>query len=288
MESNNRRRQELTKGLGIEMYLLYADEAGSTGTDYDHPQQPVFNLGGIIVPCEQWMDLNNRINAWKQTVFPAHPHMEIHAADIFSGKNDKKNGINYRLNSAGENLAILEKTVDLILSLSLTYTVFNVQKRNLKSCCQTHYGSGVKIDPYFIALPYVLSFFDSFLSKRKTQGIVFLDEQNTVYQKIDSVLDSFRLFTQGSKVMAADHIIERAMFVESRKSNFVQLADVCNFIVNRRNTMIYKKKKPDTEKDLFIFEMYNKIRPLILDEPFDPKVNTAELKFFDDYYQLMQ
>ena len=270
------------------MYLLYADDAGSTGTDYDNAQQPIFNLGGVIVPCEQWLNLNSRINAWKKTHFPASPEMEIHAVDIFNGKNNKKYGVNYRMNTVEQNMAIFESIVDLILELSLPYTVFNVKKKNLKYYCQTHFGSGVKIDPYFIALPYVLSFFDSFLVQRETLGIVFLDEQDTVYKTIDHVLDSFRVFTKGSKVMAVDNIIERAMFVESNRNNFVQLADVCNFVVNRRNTMIAKRHKAETEKDLFIMKMYDKIKPIILDEPFNPKIYTEDFKFFDDYHQLMQ
>ena len=270
------------------MYLLYADDAGSTGTDYDNAQQPIFNLGGVIVPCEQWLSLNSRINVWKSTHFPESPEMEIHAVDIFNGKNNKKYGVNYRLNTIEQNLGIFESIVDLILELSLSYTVFNVKKKNLKYYCQTHFGSGIKIDPYFIALPYIISFFDSFLTQRQTQGIVFLDEQDTVYSKIDNVLDSFRVFTKGSRVMTADSIIERAMFLDSKKSNFVQLADVCNFIVNRRNTMIAKKHTPESEKDVFIFRMYERIKPMILDEPFNPKVYTENFKFFDDYYKLMQ
>ena len=270
------------------MYLLYADDAGNTGTDYDNLQQPIFNLGGLIVPCEQWHVLNERVNAWKRIYFPDTPQMEIHAVDIFNGKNDKKAGINYRLNGEEKNLSIIESIIKLILDLSLPYTIFTVQKRNLKAYCQTHYGSGIKIDPYFIVLPYLLSFFDSFLRQRKTQGIVFLDEQDAIYKKIDNVLDSFRLFAKGSEVMAADNIIERAMFLESKKSNFIQLADVCNFVVNRRNTLVSKGTKPEQNKDVFIFEMYAKLRSITLDEPFDPKINTKEFRFFDDYYRLMQ
>lgn len=32
------------------MYLMYADESGSTGTDYDNPQQKIFTLAGVAVP----------------------------------------------------------------------------------------------------------------------------------------------------------------------------------------------------------------------------------------------
>jgi hypothetical protein len=30
------------------MDILYADDAGNTGTDYDNQQQPIFSLAGVI------------------------------------------------------------------------------------------------------------------------------------------------------------------------------------------------------------------------------------------------
>jgi len=35
------------------MYILYADESGNTGTDYDNKEQPIFVLGGLIVEDEK-------------------------------------------------------------------------------------------------------------------------------------------------------------------------------------------------------------------------------------------
>lgn len=43
------------------MYLMYADESGSTGIDYDNPQQKVFTLAGLAVSDEDWYELNNYI-----------------------------------------------------------------------------------------------------------------------------------------------------------------------------------------------------------------------------------
>lgn len=269
------------------MYLLYADDAGNTGVDYDNEQQPVFCLGGVIVPDDQWHSLNQRIRAWKCEHFNDNPNAELHAVEIFNGMRNRKTGMNFRQYSEEQNLSTLESIVKLIVEMSMPFTVFTVQKQNLKAYCRAHYGTGVKVDPYFIALPYVLSFFDSFLITRKTRGIVFLDEQDQVYSKIDSVLDSFRVFTEGSSILKSEEIIERAMFLQSDKSNFVQIADVCNFIINRKHTMALHHIKPEREKDKFIIRMYDKLRPLILDPPFNPKKHTDVFKFFDDNYRLM-
>lgn len=40
------------------MHILYVDEAGNTGTDYDNPQQPIFSLSGIIVDTDDWIEYN--------------------------------------------------------------------------------------------------------------------------------------------------------------------------------------------------------------------------------------
>ena len=47
------------------MYLMYADESGNTGTDYDNKEQPIFVLAGILVEDKKWHDINNCFNAKK-------------------------------------------------------------------------------------------------------------------------------------------------------------------------------------------------------------------------------
>ena len=47
------------------MYILYADESGHTGTDYDNPAQPIFSLSGIAINDSDWYDLNHIIKMKK-------------------------------------------------------------------------------------------------------------------------------------------------------------------------------------------------------------------------------
>lgn len=42
------------------MQILYADESGSTGTDYDNNEQPIFVLGGVIVDKDKWHEINKK------------------------------------------------------------------------------------------------------------------------------------------------------------------------------------------------------------------------------------
>lgn len=47
------------------MYILYADESGNTGTDYDNKEQPIFVLGGLIIKDKKWHKINEVFNREK-------------------------------------------------------------------------------------------------------------------------------------------------------------------------------------------------------------------------------
>lgn len=263
------------------MYLLYADDAGNTGIDYDNPQQPIFNLAGVIVPAEQWHDLNQRIDNLKRACFPDHPKAEFHATYIFNGSNDKKAGISFHNMSLYQRFEILSKVVDLIVSMSLSITKFSVNKQNLKTYCRKVFNNAVKIDPYYIAMPYVLSYFDAFLKARGSNGIVFFDEQSELLSSFDNVQERIRIFSENSNSLRVDHIIEQAMFLSSCKSNFVQMADVVNYFITRKMLLDHRGSNYSREQDQFVLAMVNKLSPLILKPPYDP-TGKDPLRFFRD------
>ena len=43
------------------MFILYLDESGNTGTDYDNPTQKIFTLAGLALNDKDWYDLNYKI-----------------------------------------------------------------------------------------------------------------------------------------------------------------------------------------------------------------------------------
>lgn len=268
------------------MYILYADDAGSTGTDYDNKQQPVFSLAGVIVKDDNWFQINDKISSLKHKILPNCPDVEIHAADIFSGKKDKKGRFNFRQNTTEENRGILAAFVDLVVSENLPIIYFSVRKENLKNYCNYHFGGAVKIDPYLIAFPYVTSFFDHYVTQRKDRGLIMLDEQNSIIANIDTAFSMVRLAKDDTKNFHADNIIERALFLESVKSNFIQLADVCNFYINRYISMQNGLQPSEDKQDHFRL-MWHKLKPLIVSPPFDPYKETDLFCFFDDNKEVL-
>ena len=68
----------------------------------------------------------------------------------------------------------------------------------------------------------------------------FLDEQKPLISNIDSILDKLKLINDFNFFdIKVTNIIERALFLDSSKSNFIQLADICNFYINRYRAIDY-------------------------------------------------
>ncbi len=268
------------------MYILYADDAGSTGTDYDNKQQPVFTLAGIIIHDDSWLEVNDKVSALKRRILPDSPTAELHAADIFSGKKDKKGRFDFRRNSVEENRNILSSFIDLVVEEKLPILYFAVRKANLKNYCYRHFGNALKIDPYLIAFPYVTSFFDHYVTQRNERGLIMLDEQNSVISNIDTAFLKVQSIDNRAKKFHAANIIERALFLESVKSNFIQLADVCNFYINRYISMS-NGVQPSEDKERHFQAMWDKLQPLIIQPPFDPYKETDLFCFFNDNKEVL-
>lgn len=66
------------------MYLMYIDESGSTGTDYENKQQPIFSLAGICVEDCKWHEINNKFEEEKIKIYPEFKNNEIHAMELFN------------------------------------------------------------------------------------------------------------------------------------------------------------------------------------------------------------
>ena len=261
------------------MYLLYADDAGNTGTDYDNKQQPIFNLAGVVVPAEQWHDLNRRVESLRLECFPGNAKAEFHATYIYNGSNDKKAGISFHDIGFKDRLNILSKVIDLIVGMSLPIIHFTVRKHNLKEYCRYAFNNAVKIDPYFVAMPYLLSYFDDFLKNRGTYGIVFLDEQRELRDYFDVFEKRIRVFFADRETINIDNIIEKAVFLDSSKSSFIQLADVVNFFITRKMLLDHRGCNYSREQDQFVLDMFNKLSPLIVPPPFDPTTRREPLRF---------
>lgn len=241
------------------MYLLYADETGNTGFDLDNTQQRIFTLAGVMIESRKWNDLNEEINLKKAEICPLLANTEIHTGDIFQGAKNEKKGFDFRKNSVEENLRILEKLIDLIVEFKLPiYSVF-IDKPDFKKYTAK---KGIRVDPYLYAISFLSVEYNHFLINKNKNGMILVDENNVVISQVENVQ---KLLVNENYVSNSNQIIENILFLESKKNNFIQLADICNFYINKYHSIMrYDCMKNEVKKE-HCLEMYNKIKPLIVE-----------------------
>lgn len=62
-------------------------------------------------------------------------------------------------------------------------------------------------------------------------GLIVQDNNETVAGKLTAMMRKFH--SQGTRQMELDHIVETPMFVDSRLTGMVQMADLCAYAVRR-------------------------------------------------------
>ena len=56
------------------------------------------------------------------------------------------------------------------------------------------------------------------------------------------------------------NIIEKTFYLNSKKNNFIQIADICSFYINKFNCIMSKVSTMDTYKTNHCIKMYTKIK----------------------------
>lgn len=242
------------------MYILYADESGSTGTDYDNPTQKIFTLAGLSLKDTDWYDLNYKIQREKARISSDLINYEIHTNDIFQSSKNIGKGYDFRKNTIGENLHILEQLVDLVVDLNLPIFSVVIDKQRFKKFINKTHGPSVKIDPYLYAFSFLSIEYNSFLIQNNSNGMILVDENNNITDSLEKVYD--RLIGDNFEG-DTNNIIENVLFLESKKNNFIQLADICNFYINKYYNIKWFGELNNADKNNHIIKMYKKLEPLI-------------------------
>jgi len=203
------------------MYILYADESGKTGTDYENKKQPIFVLGGLIVEDNKWHEINQIFNQEKVKISPVLEYTEIHAVDLF---NSSKKSIFDKFDWK-KNLNIAEKLVDLILTLDVSFQYIAIDKRSFRKNLNSTYGNSLKIDPYIYAFGILYDRVSTYLSNQESKGMIFLDDILTIPGQLRNIYPTLS--------RENNTIIENAMFLKSKDTNFIQIADIYSFYINK-------------------------------------------------------
>jgi len=229
------------------MYILYADESGNTGTDYDNKEQPIFVLGGLIIEDKKWHEINKIFNEEKIKICPELSYTEIHASEFF---NSSKKSI-FDKYDWKDNLMTVERLIDLILSLDISFQYIAIDKKSFKRSITDIFGSSIKIDPYIYAFGMLYDKISIYLNNQKSKGLIFLDDILTIPEQLQNIYPVL------SKNNTA--IIENAMFLKSKDTNFIQIADIFAFYINKYICIKRNYKKYSETKEKHCIDMYEKL-----------------------------
>ncbi|MDT8304172.1 MAG: DUF3800 domain-containing protein [Sedimentisphaerales bacterium] len=143
------------------MNLIYLDESGNTGLNLKDSQQPVFLLAAMILPESKWFSLEKLFfdTAKKYFGHPLPSPFEIQAKDLKSGRGLFKNL------TFPQQLSFRDEMLQLLLSNKVGVIYRRIIKSKFAAFCEKHYGSGIKVNPYIMALPFVCMEVDHYLRK---------------------------------------------------------------------------------------------------------------------------
>lgn len=208
------------------MILVYVDESGDTGLNLKDAQQPIFLLSALLVPDDLWHRLESDFMEVVADFFEGRipSDFELHTTDLKSRRGF------FAGFTPDRTFAFRDRVFDLIERFGLQARYMRILKKDFDKFCQKQYGSGVKVEPYFMALPFLCRDLDRHLLERDTRGILIFDEHRMAGD-IDKSLWTLRLDDASS--LRIERIVEKGFSIESRLSVPLQLSDFLAYYLRK-------------------------------------------------------
>jgi len=236
------------------MKLIYTDESGNTGLNLKDKEQPIFLLACLIIDENQWFDLEEDFQLLMENYLKLsnNTNFEIHAIDLKIGR-----GVFQDLDFK-QRLALRNDFFELIKKYQLPIFYRRIIKKNFEEFCIQNYGSGIQIQPYIMALPFIFSEVESYLSKNNSYGMFIFDEQKEYYLDVERSIKLLRL--DKTSLLKTSKIIEKGFFVDSKKSFGIQLIDILAYYIRKYEENKLNIKISEYDKEVFpIIESLNLI-----------------------------
>ncbi|MGH1590781.1 DUF3800 domain-containing protein [Methylobacterium phyllosphaerae] len=199
------------------MYLLYLDDSG----DVDDPNINHFVLGGVAVFERQIHWLDQELNSIAARFDPANPHIvELHGNPMLQGNKGWKSF------PQSERISAMQ---DCLRAFT------RIPQSNVAFAIVIEKGSVKDVDPVEHAFEMLINRFDLFLRKRFQQGdpqrgLLVMDESS--YEKrFQGLARNFK--TQGHRWGQLRNLAEVPLFVDSRATRLIQLADIVSYSIFR-------------------------------------------------------
>jgi hypothetical protein len=201
------------------MYFLYLDDSGSVA----NKDEKFFVLGGAVIPEEKHFWVNKNIDDLAQKLSQDDPFsIEFHACDIFSARKYPWKEIQCKQ----QRIQTIQSVLDVANRERLTTIACAVDKKYFS-----------QDDVVSIAFEDVISRFQSVLNwlhretNQRTSGMIVIDK-SAYEHDLQKLALKFR--GSGTRYRQISGIQEVPLFVDSRASRAVQLADHIAYAVFRR------------------------------------------------------
>jgi hypothetical protein len=226
------------------MILVYLDESGDTGTNFNDPQQPVFVLGSLLVKQEIWKELEKQYNSIISEAFNHEipENFELHTMDLV-GRRRFFNDFELKA-----TIKLRNQLFQLLKTFKIPVFYRKIEKKMYSKYCESQYGKGIKIDPYIMAFSFIGLQVDSWLKEQNDLGIFIFDEHRS-FQDIEQSLRALRL-TEDS-ILQMENVIEKGFFVDSKKSFPLQLIDLVLYYIRKNEEIKIGKKVSEIHKQIF-------------------------------------
>jgi len=202
------------------MYVLYLDDSGSVG----NKSEDYVILGGVSVFERRIHWLTKRLDDLAASLYAQDPHaVEFHASEIFSGRRPPWSGMN-----KDDRRGVIKSVLKILADAHENTRAF---------ACAVHKASFPNADPMEIAFEDLCSRFDMHLmrhyhtKKDPQRGLIILDE-SSYETSLQKMARDFR--SLGTRWGMLRNIAEVPLFVDSKASRIVQLADHVAYAVFRR------------------------------------------------------
>ncbi|MHB0946636.1 MAG: DUF3800 domain-containing protein [Sedimentisphaerales bacterium] len=229
------------------MNLIYLDESGNTGLNFKDTQQPVFVLAAIIIHSDKWFFMEKEFhNILRQHFIGEFPDdIELHAIDLRIRRKCFKNL------SQSQCLAIRDGLLDLLLKYEIPVLYQRIIKSKFEEFCEKQYGSGIKINPYIMALPFICMGANDYLNRKAPNelGMLIFDEQKESFNDAEKTLKTLRL--DPNSLLKTTNLIEKGFFVDSKKSFALQLVDIAAYYIRKYEEYKLKMKVSEIDKQTF-------------------------------------
>ena len=204
------------------MYFMYADASGNPSTKDSEGPNRFYIISSVIVHEGQRESYCKLVDNMKKILLPNAPATwELHAVEIWNRKDQF-----YDIDEK-KQVEIFQSVVELISELNVSIITVVVPKDKVRDL----WKSGILATSWTVLVEQ----FEQYLSQKRSDtnaGLVCADRMDPAEMK-DAANMIAKFAKRGTYYQRSKHVVGCVDFLDSRESNFIQLADVVAYITHK-------------------------------------------------------